>query len=34
MTCGANPRRLCGAALIVLALAPAAAAHDVWINRE
>ena len=34
MTCSANPRRLCGAALILLALTPAAAAHDAWINRE
>jgi hypothetical protein len=34
MTCSANPRRLCGAALMVLALTPAAAAHDAWINRE
>ena len=34
MTCSANPRRLCGAALMLLALTPAAAAHDAWINRE
>jgi len=34
MTCSANLRRLSSTALILLALTPAALAHDVWINRE
>jgi hypothetical protein len=34
MTRSAVRRRLFGAALMTLVLAPAAAAHDIWINKE
>src|SRR3954468_2353726 len=34
MTRSAVRRRLCGAALMTLVLAPAASAHDIWINKE
>lgn len=34
MTRSAGRRRLLGAATMMLVLAPAAAAHDIWINKE